>query len=450
MGQGQSCSDLNEFGNACEMHCCIEKIRGLDSKGSSPSDLWIVFFKDGTKYDDVNIKNGFMKVFVDPSEFRSDLPLTHKLQRLSYEVKVYKHIVRPLIDYHVCPNFIKYLGSGNRCGYKDMIKLLEGHIYRSNQPIPTENVEENFQVNVQSLLSGQYRPSIGNREGHTVDSKNANMVKQLHYNILVNELVKSGTTDYDMWTIRQDINKNSPTFLNKEQWGVIFQVIIACYALTLAKTSHNDLHLGNIWVEPYSQPLNYILGSNKKAYNVNIGYKVLLYDFDNSYSKRLGKNIGKSNEIIPNKDMIHFLSQVCLNLHDNIKEQIIGVIAKDGYREEVRDLIDDYERTFTSDEYENYCNTAEDILDKIADLSETRVSISDVLSDVNNLYVCIPDYFDRTGKIVVNKSRSYVQQSESVPELKQEIVKLRNKLKQKDKEILELKYEISDLERLVS
>lgn len=39
MGQGQSCSDLNEFGNACEMYSCIDKIRGLDSKGSSPSDL---------------------------------------------------------------------------------------------------------------------------------------------------------------------------------------------------------------------------------------------------------------------------------------------------------------------------------------------------------------------------------------------------------------------------
>jgi len=37
---------------------------------------------------------------------------------------MYKIVIRPLIDYNVCPNFIRYLGSGENCSFDSVMRLL--------------------------------------------------------------------------------------------------------------------------------------------------------------------------------------------------------------------------------------------------------------------------------------------------------------------------------------
>jgi hypothetical protein len=65
MGATQSCQDLKEFDNACEMHACVTNVTGLESKSASPSDTWLLEFQPDTKYDNKPCHYGFLKWWIN-------------------------------------------------------------------------------------------------------------------------------------------------------------------------------------------------------------------------------------------------------------------------------------------------------------------------------------------------------------------------------------------------
>lgn len=438
MGQGQSCANLNEFSNACEMHKCMKKVSGLASNSASPTDTWILSFNPDTKYDNYSIKNGFLKFFIDPSSLPNNYNYLHILKGLKYEIKIYKDIVRPLIDLSICPNFIKYLGSGEQCSYDSMVKMLENHTTDKNTGMLKSRVEveRSFRLNVQYMYSlKQGRPSInaGSSQFNLPDyrtlvnegMKDANEYK---YDLLVNEAISS-----DAYTLQDflemlnpgGMNRN-PKRLSRQNWSLIFQVIIACYAMALSKMTHNDLHFGNIYIEPYSKPLNYILGPKHDIYSIDIGMKAMLYDFDRAYSERIGTNVmndnyfagfSQSNEIIPVRDMVKIFGYIYMYVGDTDKEAIQEIVTKPGHGKWLADVYT--HGTFLQDpyapknpvtgknhalkdiDYRTHCNTADRILENIASITNTKVTSNKryILADTKNLYICIPEYFDVNGKI---------------------------------------------------
>ena len=52
-----------------------------------------------------------------------------ELYGLNYELNIYKDIIRPIVDLNICPNFVKYLASGEKCSFNDLLNILHDNLY---------------------------------------------------------------------------------------------------------------------------------------------------------------------------------------------------------------------------------------------------------------------------------------------------------------------------------
>ena len=427
MGQQQSCENLDKDLSACEIHNCVDKVQGLASNSASPSDTWVLSFKDGTKYEDTPIEQGFLKFFIEP-EGVNTLYYADPLNALKYEMEIYRDVIRPLVDRKICPNFIRYLANGEDCTYDSLFEILKGHTHASNNPsvkLSDEDLANNLAVNIWHVatMSGG-RPSINNK-CKIMNKQSEPLVKKLKFAFLVNEAVSSDTRTFRDW-FRQV--SSSQRELLPSEWSVIFQIMIACYAMSLTKTVHNDLHDSNIWVQPYDKPLKYVIGSEKGTYgyNVDVGEKVMIYDFDRAYSVRVGENPilknpgiqknSQTNEYIPNKDALKILTYVYDELVPSDQAKILDCIARKNDTEFVKNdrgitakhvyeegdefllvpkdikktgrlLASDY-RPLETREYSELFLPIHEIVYNFGNLTETETGLENLGQDMDNLYFC--------------------------------------------------------------
>lgn len=463
MGQSQSCNQLNEFGNACEMHNCIEKVVGLKSNSASPTDTWILTFKDDTKYEDTPINKGFLKFFIDPGTLPYDYARLPTLKGLIYEIKVYKDIIRPLVDLKICPNFIRYLGSATSCNYDSMIKILENNTYLGDTPMLKQKdaLEQSFQDNFNHMYAVKRGRSSINTE-LPPKSQPAEDAKNYEYSLLVNETIKPDT--FTLGNLLIMIAKSGKK-LETGEWGAIFQVIIACYAMSLSKMNHNDLHPGNIYIEPYSNRINYILGSRMNVYSIKCGVIAKIYDFDRSYSNRLGNNpllepqsglgqYSQTNQFIPNRDMVKIFGYVYTAVGDEDKLKILGIVSKIEGIDLLKNVYssgnflrnpDNNNNPLTPQEYELNFNTTEEILSNVASYAKSKVrnnqDVTSVLMNVDNLHICVPQFFSTDGKIIGHSIAKQFAYHHQKRELSRQYKKDHSIHLQKDAEIVTLKNE---------
>ena len=80
----------------------------------------------------------------------------------------------------------------------------------------------------------------------------------------------------------------------------------------MTKTNHNDMHIDNIWIKDTLEPVETTYVIDDDSYTIFTRYKVMIYDFDRSYSVNLGKNklikdkssrSYQCNEFYPSKDL---------------------------------------------------------------------------------------------------------------------------------------------------
>ena len=315
------CQNLEKYREqACPIFKCLKGLRGLKGNSASPTDTWILDFKAGTMYGKQPLNKAFMKWWITPRTVTGvGKELMLLFQGLDYETKVYSDVVRPLIDDKICPNFVRFLASGNGCNYSEMENMLT----LGATPMVYHDVAmRRLARNLTFIRFGDQAPVIRNKTVKRPDINNAakvdfsqkimksvaeNMVGKWGYNILINEAVDAQTFDEF-----EDANKSNL----REFWPVVFQVIVGCYAMSLSRMTHNDIHTGNVWVEKRSSmaPLAYRIDG--KVYVLNTRYMAKIYDFDRSYVKRLGNNplcgskdaiySNQTNEFISIKDMVKF------------------------------------------------------------------------------------------------------------------------------------------------
>ena len=341
---GSACSDLSSKKYVCNVYRCVESVKGITKNSSSPSEGLVLKFKPNTNYEGKPINYGFMKWFAINKENDSAIAL-------EYEIKVYKEIIRPLIDNHICTNFIRYLSSGE-CDTDAIVNLLHGKVVLKNGDIMVKKEaklatmimynfsffeEETNQRNVNNIID-EYG---GDFKGEKYSPEKIG--------ILVNEAIPQGTVSFEDW-------------LNNWEWddfdilgAILFQVCVAIYTLNLSQTAHNDLHLGNIWLVPNKEKIVYIMG--KIVYTVNCGYKVLIYDFDRSYVKSLGKNVtldsdlctrySQCNKLIGSKDIAKVIGGVYhASRDDDVKEYILDFLIDENYKKSRQILSDSFSDNF--------------------------------------------------------------------------------------------------------
>lgn len=326
------CTRLDMLQSACELEPCLEGIRGLASYSTSSSDTWKLALKSGTKYETREIRTAFLKFWLtegsipriqhayrehkgdftygfDPEDLREDI------SGLNYELLVYKQIIRPLVDFSVCPHFVNFLGKGEGCTGKDLVGLLRQRLKAGGEE---EEAGARFARNFEFLYSGEPgRPSITSPSSRgSPPGIIETLAAESKYNLLITEsMAEEGNYTLDDFMDIFLERKLSALYL----WQVLFQILAACYALSLTKTVHNDLHPRNVFVRflKERQPTLYVY--NDEWYKMNIVIFVRLYDFDRAFTESLGKNnylrgyqaFNQTNEFVPNKDAV----KICGNIH---------------------------------------------------------------------------------------------------------------------------------------
>lgn len=427
---GGKCSNLSQYtDNPCKISDCISKIKGLPARTNSPTDLWIVTFNEGVNYENEPVTNGFMKLFLSPKSFEGPLPIdvdwgdsyNQDTERkmfytgLNYEIKVYRDIIRPLLDYKICPTFLKYISSAKNCDYKNLLDIVD------KAGISKANLDRNLYILL--ALEDERAAIDDDDEDEEYEDTQLENPEKYKYSWLLTKYIPKGTKDIGDFTVEYMKKPDTPENIDKFL-VIYFQILVGCYALSLTHTTHNDLHAGNIFLEKYSDPTDDPENPNKITYVINdviyileTEYLPLIYDFDRTFNERLGMNFllnttesrdtSQLNKFIPNKDML----KTSIYIYNKVKymKNIIVEIFTENNKEKIDSLLkwrpffSDSEGIFPESWFATF-GTPENILNNLINIMKKRNIFKTHLgANKKNLYVMDKEMFSAKGQILVDK-----------------------------------------------
>ncbi len=439
MGSIESCQNLNKLTDACLLNTCIAKVEGIERKLASPSNIWRLTFKSGTKYlgttkEGVPLR-GVLKWWIDPLSVY-DPRFSRNIDTflsLNYELEVYSNIIRPMLERKVCPNFLPLLFSSKGCPFNNLLHFLVNNDTITTGPTSKrESVEkwaELLQRNIMySVNMLKNKPSINDPKYAVFDNRQFITIdKPWRYNMIVTKEVSAPTLHKFLKSAFAGKRKV------EEVWTVLFQLTAACYAMSATGLVHNDLHDGNAWVYDTGIESNlYYNYGNKNYFVSNVTQKVIVYDFDRSYSIALGPNrrlkssnlcekYSQCNEFIPNRDIVKVLGHVYSYSPPPLKEELLGMLCptanakellRSVYNEGPHMMKSDGSGRFTRKDY-GILNNIDTILFNIA-IKDPNISIIpkatiDYLKKTvspENIYVCNRSMFKggimKEGRVCTN------------------------------------------------
>jgi hypothetical protein len=275
MGQKQCHGELNADINICKMGHCISKLEGRESNSASPSDIWRLTLQPGVVgYKGLPIPCAWLKVFV--SNPRPDMRKTDGLQ---YELRVYRDVVRRLVESRVCPNFVRYLSSASKCSYQDMLELLQ------TQNITPKQFRRSLYYMTHPHKRGKrpVRPPINDEvtRDERADIKKWKLdPEKLKFGMLLTQ-DRRVVTLHD-W-LKQEVSISDYACM-------MFQITAALRAMELSQFVHNDLHLNNILVELNDTVTNVDYVMDGEHFGICSKFRVLIFDFDRAVVTQLGPN----------------------------------------------------------------------------------------------------------------------------------------------------------------
>lgn len=419
------CSHMDMSGDACQLAACVAEVKSFPTDSTSPSDQWLLKFQPGSAYMGLPISKGFMKWWIAPSTLPANTERLTDLREdclaLEYEKNVYKDVVAPLIYGKVCPNFVRYLGSSTGCELRQMVDFIANKVVTQNGKILDDNhAIVVFKRNVAAMVVGKDRDPVsklGVDPSLTTKFRmvsNGLQLKSLRYSVLVNEAFAPGTTNFEEW-MQSDMNPTPPDLFN-----VLFQAMVACYALSLSKTTANDFHLGNIWVEPLREPVTVVYIVDGTPYTLVMKYMALLYDFDHAYCERLGPNpkldgwlcqqYGHCNYTSEAKDALKILMGVYIRTGGQIRSNIGNVMRNPNRPHAIDDFLNEtddhyiikpeggyYDKAKLESDF-NSLSGPKGIINMIATLG----GIQSGMANTPRVYVCDSSRFAPDGQLVSN------------------------------------------------
>ena len=298
---GARCSSLSNFENVCAIGNCMKGVRGLPSNSASPSDVFLMALKPGVRYMGSLVSNAIAKVTVTSGSYRNNVTQLHtggfihinpnvaiqSLQSLEYEYLIYGNVTKLLIEYKVCPFFVKVYGIAYNCTYDNMLQI-----------VGLDKLDE-FKRNVYWYLnSGEKRPAIDNpsmdlwmknwffKKQFVASSFDPN--NKLSFNMIVSEIM-SEPSAVSFSSFEYSSNVYEPS-MQPTMWSYLFQVAVACYALQCTRTVHQDLHHENLFIVTLPAVKEMYLTVDDVTYVLQTKRQVAIYDFDRAYCEPLGLN----------------------------------------------------------------------------------------------------------------------------------------------------------------
>jgi hypothetical protein len=306
----------------CNISNCVQSIKGLKSKSSSPVETVFLNFKPRTYINNILVDSAFLKIFVSPNQpnitSKSEKNILSKTQEdriaLQYEIDIYKKVSK-MVKLNICPHFTLIYESAENCSYDDMTKMLVG------VKTPDLKLSRSLYFMLNHL---QNRPDITSSKEIKIDERDMIEGKKLQFNFSMIESMASAVN-----LIRAPVN----FFFNERvMLPVLFQVLYTCRALYLNGITHNDLHLGNILLKQIPKTrIRYDLIDDigvQHSYFLETDIMVYVYDYDKSYNIEGGPNkilnlkwlssIGYKNQVIEIRDMLRIILDyfAIINVHD--------------------------------------------------------------------------------------------------------------------------------------
>ena len=404
--------------NICKIFRYITKVNGFKSNSASPTDTWNVTFENNIISGDKLVPYGFMKIYIDPRSVKSP-PV--ELIALNYELSVYRDIIKPLINYNICPNFVSFISSGKGCSYDDLLNFLKGKLEFNRKLLTDIQCEKNLDRNINIIKEEMSsRPAIQDTEESPYTITLFDKIN-LKFNIMLNQSIKNPTTLFDWIKIfNLDISRNLGEF-----WNILFQVCYGCYCMSLSKMVHNDLHAGNVFIEKLEKPVKRMYIINGNTVVVESRYTALIYDFDRAYVERLGRNsinegeyctVGSQcNEYVENKDIIKILCYVYDKVPNELKKVLLELISDKPTMNELGDLYN-FPRCFLQEINRAGNVVAKDIL-FYSKINSTNKILSNIVLEMRSVsydksksypvYSCNSNYFNRDGSLNDTKIKEY-------------------------------------------
>ena len=290
MGNNTSCQNVVPIVNRiCDIGRCTQSVRGIGSNSGSPTDIWILTLKQGTRYGNI-IVNGkvVLKIFI--SEWNG----TPRSEELMYESEIYESVIGSMFANYINPHFVPYYGRALRCDINQLADILD-----DNQDIDTRKTAVRYNTAYYSHDLIRRRPSIND----TLINADRNGLAP-NPNPYVNEL-DDPRIDYKYGLIAtasangitfSDFIRNPLNSRNGEpsenMLVLLIQILSALCALSCFKCAHNDLHTGNIFVNTKSNqelPFSYQSDTTIYSFRQN-SFIAAIYDWDRSYTPGLGDN----------------------------------------------------------------------------------------------------------------------------------------------------------------
>lgn len=390
---------IDENFNICNIHKHMKNVKGLQT-GSSPTDAWIISFKNNVFSKDTKLSKGFLKIYLNSSFFKNkdtDDTLEKAVYGLMYETNVYKYVTNPLIDNKICPHFIRLISNGEGCSFNNLLSMLKNNLKKSKSP---NKIEKKLKRNIINNLLNYYNDNLSIDESEKYDLSSKYDIYSLKFDMNLTETHSNTLSFYDL------LNSNVDESII---FNILFQISFACYSMCLSKMTHNDLHSSNIMLKKLSNPKYILYNINGKEYILKIKYFVYIYDYDRSYSEKLGNNrnlemydvFAQTNEFIDNKDMLKIICSVykytrnniflsCLSNNVDSIKKLISIYDNDrkcNFQLERR-------KPVKSSFFSNYNNTLT-ILHNISEF------LPYVKTDyVDEMYTCDKNMFDSKGNIL--------------------------------------------------
>ena len=220
MGNGHS-TDLTciqQFFNACQMAEITKSVKGIPGNSSSPTDTWVLQLDEKACYLNADIKRAFIKIHINSSSFNpieGKFKNEEELQALEYEIRVYRDIVRPLVDLDICPHFVRYLAHSTNCSKDSLVNILKKDSNLNNYSL--ERFERSIAFMANSITAQEQnltRPSIESNEA-LPDVLKIPIHPNWKFNVLATEAVRE-----EAMTLEKYMESDN---VPEDFWNVVFQ-----------------------------------------------------------------------------------------------------------------------------------------------------------------------------------------------------------------------------------
>ncbi len=168
---------------------------------------------------------------------------------LEVEICVYKYFANNMLEHHVTPNIMTYIGSYQCTNFiQDLFKSYNGNA-----------LARGFLGEIHKQMYAIAQTTMYDRT-YNFNKVNVLMIERGH-----------GDTLYK-WAKRRTV----------EDWrSVMFQILYTLWVFSLYGLQHNDNHVNNIWIEDnINQRDIYYFTDDNTYYQVPVKYMVKLFDFD--------------------------------------------------------------------------------------------------------------------------------------------------------------------------